>query len=74
MAEISTGSGAAQSLVEADLRLALCVALAVAIARLLPVLVSALVLGWHALRGSAPGPAGQQLLSLVHMLWSRGRP
>jgi hypothetical protein len=46
----------------------------VAVAFLLsPVAAATLVLTWHGLRGSDPGPAGNQLLKLVELILLRGR-
>jgi hypothetical protein len=39
----------------------------------LPVIAATLVLTWHGLRGTSPGPAATHLLKLVELLLSRRR-
>lgn len=40
---------------------------------LLPTMAATVVLTWHGLRGSNPGPAGNLLLKLVELTLRRGR-
>jgi hypothetical protein len=73
MTTFTAGSDVEGILAATNVRLALWAALALVVTRLLPVLATTLVLTWHAFRATTPGPAAQQLLTLVRMLWVRGR-
>ena len=44
------------------------------LALLAPVLAAALVLTWHGLRGTDPGPAARHLLALVELVLLRRKP
>jgi hypothetical protein len=44
-------------------------AVATIVALLLPVLAATVVLAWHTLKGTDPGPAADHLLTLVRILW-----
>jgi hypothetical protein len=66
-------TGALALLSGAGPRSAVYVAVATAVVLLLPVLAATVVLAWHALRATDPGPAARDLLTLVRILWTRTR-